>query len=499
MTAMTSGERPPARPFPQSFWVEPGRLLAGQYPGDPNPSVRDAKLNALLDCGIRAVLSLIPEGETGVGGQAFVPYVPRLQALGNRRGLRVECRRIGTPDATVPTPAVLARILGAIRDAAEAGLPLYIHCWGGHGRTGTVVCSALIDQGLSADEAIRQLMAWRSDLPKSHYPFEGGQEAFVRRWAERPQAMVAAELRRLAETVTRMPRQEGNRISVVPLLAAPKGPPAYLHLDEALCSGLVAIHETSQSGSVPHVRAVSRAALPVLLLDGEELAGARQNRIVNTTVLLKAGRETVLPVSCTEVGRWAYTRPDFCASGHVLAHSVRTGHRSAVTRSVQTDGRFASDQSGVWNDIAALHRRLRSESPTGAMRDAFGSHETALTALLAAFPRVSHQQCGVAILIDGQMVSVERVSHPALWAGVHEKVLKSALIEALDRPYPESGVQKPSRRTVRTFLNALRGAAPTATVVKSIGHGYDCRFAAGRANVSALVHDGAVVHLSALA
>ena len=170
------------KPFPQSFWVSDGLLCAGSYPGDVDRATRDAKLRGLLDCGIRRVLSLMETTEKSLGGRSFEPYVPRLQELAAKRNAAVECVSLPVPDSLAPTPEVLRRILHRIESWLQAGLATYVHCWGGHGRTGTVIACYLIQQGNPPQWAIEQLLHWREALPKNHHPFEGDQEAFVLNW-----------------------------------------------------------------------------------------------------------------------------------------------------------------------------------------------------------------------------------------------------------------------------------------------------------------------------
>lgn len=169
-------------PFPQSYWVHEGLLCAGHYPGDLTEAGRDAKLRGLLDCGIRQVLNLMEAGEASRGGAPFDPYEFRLAALAAERDVKVECLRLAIPDASVPDPAVLREILDTLDRALQSRTPIYLHCWGGHGRTSTVVACHLMERGHTADEAMEAIERWRRPLPKNHFPFEGDQVKFVRAW-----------------------------------------------------------------------------------------------------------------------------------------------------------------------------------------------------------------------------------------------------------------------------------------------------------------------------
>jgi hypothetical protein len=93
--------------------------------------------------------------------------------------------------------------------------------------------------------------------------------------------------------------QQCKNMAAFPLFTSLDHGPEYLTLKEALALGVLTITEISEGGSVPNLKAINAGDMPILLLDGEELAGAKQNRVLNTTILLKEHSETVIPVSCT--------------------------------------------------------------------------------------------------------------------------------------------------------------------------------------------------------
>ena len=92
-------------------------------------------------------------------------------------------------------------------------------------------------------------------------------------------------------------KQVYKNLALFPLLSAQADSLDYLTLDEALKEGLVEVTEVSEGGHVPDLKVVNKSPRMVLILDGEELVGAKQNRIVNTTILVAAYSTLVIPVS----------------------------------------------------------------------------------------------------------------------------------------------------------------------------------------------------------
>ncbi len=131
----------PRRPHGNTYWVEPGRLLAGEYPGDTNGDAASTRLGRYLDAGIDYFIDLTEAGE-------LEPYEDRLHAEAAARGKKVEYRRLPIRDVSVPqSPDGMREILDTIEAALSAKRIVYVHCWGGVGRTGTVIGCHLTRHG----------------------------------------------------------------------------------------------------------------------------------------------------------------------------------------------------------------------------------------------------------------------------------------------------------------------------------------------------------------
>ena len=192
----------PVVPFPRSWWVQPPVLLAGCYPGDLDPTAARGKLLALLDAGIRTVISLQPPEETNADGRRFAPYEPLLEQLAAARGTEVTCIRHPITDCGVPRSSEMAAILDDIDTSIADARPVYVHCWGGHGRTGTVVGCWLVRHGHSGNEALANVTALRRHdhyLRENPAPQTDAQRQLVRDWSQAAPAIDRDHGRRMRD------------------------------------------------------------------------------------------------------------------------------------------------------------------------------------------------------------------------------------------------------------------------------------------------------------
>ena len=278
---------------------------------------------------------------------------------------------------------------------------------------------------------------------------------------------------------------EHRGIVVAPLFPRRDPVAGYVTLDEALTGGL-RIRETSESGTVPELVVENPLAERVILYDGEELLGAKQNRILNVSVLVEAKSSLTIPVSCVEQGRWRRESADFAAAPHISHTELR--RRKAETQAAAPLARGVA-QSEVWEAVHEKAVRMSVSSRTGASRDIYRHFERDLRALEGSFP-AQPGQCG-AVLAIGESLCLDLVSRPDAFARLWPKLRAGYLLDAVER----LDGKPTAREAVDAFVGSI-GAALT-TRQPSAGLGEDVRLRGERVIGSALELEGETIQLSA--
>jgi hypothetical protein len=290
----------------------------------------------------------------------------------------------------------------------------------------------------------------------------------------------------LATILTGEPVTHGA-LAVIPLLAPNLDDPDWLTLEEA--GARARVTEVSETGSVPFLQVVNGADRPLLLLDGEELIGAKQNRILNTTVLVAAHTEVTIPVSCVEQGRWGYRGRQLRPDDASLYASLRARKAAWVSQSVRAGLGHTADQSGVWAHLACRASELEVESPTGAMRDLYARHETEMAAArqaLAAQPG----QVGALIYMGSRWVGLDLLAGPGLFGRAWPRLCAGYVADAIDR---EPKVWQ--RLDAGAVLEAL--AQGQVEPAPAVGLGEEYRLSTPGFAGATLVAQGRVAHLMA--
>lgn len=287
-------------------------------------------------------------------------------------------------------------------------------------------------------------------------------------------------------------------LGVCPLYLSTGSRVRYLTYEEALEKGTVTVSEVSENGSVPELLLENTGKEKVLVMDGEQLVGAKQNRILNTTVLIAANSKVVIPVSCVEQGRWHFTGERHMRDSIApLYANARASKSRQVTGNLQSQRVHRSDQGAIWGDISC---RLESEgisAPTHAMNDHYTSRMRELKAFQENFSLGKFNMgekgtmVGAVFTLSGKILGMDAFDKSATLKKQWAKLINSYAIEAV-REGDGGAVDIDS---VRAFLG--NAAASDMQVFEPPGLGDDVRITDEKVVGSSLVFGSHVIHIYA--
>ncbi|HET9253457.1 MAG TPA: tetratricopeptide repeat protein [Candidatus Eisenbacteria bacterium] len=335
----------------------------------------------------------------------------------------------------------------------------------------------------------------RTDRPDVLRVIEGRLAEGRRDWptsqAVRAQEDQATLRRLLASILVHEPLTEGD-VQVFGLGWQPGDGLRYRTLDEVLSEKGIEVMEVSESGSVPTIRVVNHTDSRVFAMAGEGLVGAKQNRVLNASILLEAGADLHLPVSCVERGRWSYRTRQFeshMRSSHYALRHMMSRHSYEGYRAHGTPG---SDQSEVWGEVERLLSSHGTKSPSSALHDAY---EQAGERLEKATERLKPRAdwCGAAFAFGGSVVGVDLFDKPKTLERLWPMLIRAYALDVLQRPDPPETAPQVTREHVSHWVRSSGSAVMDA--FSSPGLGLDVRLESDRHVGAALMVDGMPLHL----
>ena len=280
-------------------------------------------------------------------------------------------------------------------------------------------------------------------------------------------------------------------LAVFPLIGKSTVSREYFTLTEALREKGVEVSEVSESGSVPELKLKNNLDKDVFAADGEALLGAKQNRVLNSSIYVKAGREINIPVSCVEAGRWRYQRRDFQASEHSEFVSSRAVKMASVGASLKRGGwDRQSDQGEVWRQVNAKREYFQANAPSGSMSDVYAAGRKSLDEYLQHI-RIQPNQVGLACAINGRTAGMEMFEETGVFHQFFEKLIRAYAAEVVNEDNFVTTVPDPS--AVRRLLDKV--AHVKCDEYEAVGSGKELRFRTGQLNGSALEVDGKLLHM----
>jgi len=280
-----------------------------------------------------------------------------------------------------------------------------------------------------------------------------------------------------------------ENLRITPLLAPAPLTADYLTFDEAQARGLATVTEVDESGSVPTLLLENGADVALFLLDGEELVGAKQNRILNLTLLVPPQSRLHIPVSCVEAGRWNHRTRDFSSSDRTLFSRGRARKAARVSESLRSSGSRQSDQSEVWEDIACKMSRMEVASDTAAIADAYERFSVPVEEYVGAFT-VQASQVGACFAINGIIRGLELFDTSDTCHKLMPKLIRSYALDAIEEHGGEAGA---GESDTEAFLQSVRRAPVDS--FEALGEGEDLRIRSTCLSGGALAARDRIVHL----
>lgn len=298
--------------------------------------------------------------------------------------------------------------------------------------------------------------------------------------------MIAANVDFLPSITIGEPQTHAN-MAVYPLHISKEAAERRYHtLDEAAANDTFVIREVSDGGTVPTLTVENKGTLPLLMVVGEELIGAKQNRVLNTTLLVPAESELQIPVSCVEQGRWAYTSRAFSVSPTPSHSRLRSQQVKSVTTNLRNDRAFMADQGAVWGEVSRKIRSHRSISTTRALHDVYDQTQTDVEEYLNAFSVPEAE--GIMIAINGELVGADLFDHPQTLQQLHPKLIRSYALDAVEQRDESS----PKTADTSVFIQAVQDAK--RETYDSVGLGKDVRLSSEVVTGSSLLWENHAVH-----
>ena len=289
-------------------------------------------------------------------------------------------------------------------------------------------------------------------------------------------------------------KQVFQNLTVFPIVFPGTVEPDYLTLEQAIDSGVLVVTEVDASGNVNRLKLRNNASRSVLLVEGEELKGAKQNRIVNASFLIAGKTEAAIPVSCVEEQRWHYDSQKFSSGKKVMHASLRREAQASVRESLSRGNGHRTDQGRVWSNIAEKSARMRVQSPTMAMSDVFEQYETRLSDYSDGFHLVE-QQVGALFAIDGAVAGLECFACSDTFGRFFEKLIDSYAMDAIESADADQKIPSVAPGKAKTFIASIKKARGEHHPVVSVGAtlSFESRIAQG----TALADGSRILHLSA--
>lgn len=290
--------------------------------------------------------------------------------------------------------------------------------------------------------------------------------------------------------------QKHKRLSIVQFLTAQQNTFDYISGPKAITNNLVEVKEVSNSGNVNNLFLLNLSDKYIFFMDGDILQGAKQNRVLNTSVLVAPNSKINLPVSCVEQGRWSYVSDKFYTSEYISPQKLRAKKAESVKESLRSKQKYFADQGEVWEDVSDYSMAYNVASPSMNLSDVFESKKKDFEEFIKNFS-VNPDANGLAVFTDKNLLSIDLFNRTDIYQEYFPKILRSTAMEVFHLKDKENLITEAEAifKTVDLFDNLEK---TEHKIHPGVGVGKEKRFDTEKLTGFELDYQNHLIHLTLL-
>lgn len=289
--------------------------------------------------------------------------------------------------------------------------------------------------------------------------------------------------------------QKNENLSVVQIATDNQNSFYYISAQSAIDKNLIQVKEVSQSGSVNILHVYNLSDKFVFLMDGDVLAGAKQNRVLNTSVLLAPNSKINLPVSCVERGRWSHISEKFRSTDYVAPTVLRAKKAMRVAENLKTKmGHFAK-QEEIWKEVDKYSVKFMVNSKSANLSDVYAEKNIDFIKFIESFKRVPSAN-GLAVFVKNNLLSLDIFNRTDIYAEYFPKILKGCALEVFGLPGNTELSEAEANNKTLNFIDQLEKL--DFDEYPGVGIGTEKRFNMNGLTWFELSYNSHLIHLTAL-
>lgn len=285
-------------------------------------------------------------------------------------------------------------------------------------------------------------------------------------------------------------------LSVAQFASLPQDSFSCISSARAINSNLIEVKEINDSGSVNNLTVNNLSKEYVFFMDGDILIGAKQNRTLNTSVLLAPNSTISLPVSCVEQGRWRRNSFKFDNSEFISPSGLRAKKAKDVKDCLQKEEHFYARQEGVWDDVALYSLAADCNSETGNLADVYEDKKSDFDEFTDQFTPAGGAN-GIAVFINKKLLNVEIFNRCDIYKEYFPKLLRGTVMETyMIKPKGDPVTEAEAFYKTSELLDKIEELP--SEIHKGVGVGEENRFETDKITGFKLRFNEHLIHFTAL-